>query len=82
LVQRGDITLWFEEEFLRENWSRVATGKRGKPFKYSDAAIQTLLVLKAVFGLPYRALEGFSRSLMKLIDSVPGNPDGYFKNTA
>ncbi len=71
----GDITLWFEEEFLRENWSGVATGKRGKPFKYSDAAIQTLLVLKAVFGLPYRALEGFSRSLMKLMGLAYSVPD-------
>ena len=75
LVQRGDITIWFEEEFLRENWSGVATGKRGKPFKYSDAAIQTLLVLKAVFGLPYRALEGFSHSLMKLMGLAYSVPD-------
>jgi hypothetical protein len=67
LVQRGDVTIWFGEEFLRENWSGVATGKRGKPFTYTDAAIQTLLSLKAVFDLPYRALEGFSRSLMKLM---------------
>lgn len=75
LVQRGDITLWFDEEFLRENWSGIATGKRGKPFKYSDAAIQTLLVLKAVFGLPFRALEGFSRSLMKLMGLAYSVPD-------
>jgi hypothetical protein len=75
LVQRGNITLWFDEEFLRENWPGIATGKRGKPFKYSDAAIQTLLVLKAVFGLPFRTLEGFSRSLMKLMGLAYSVPD-------
>ncbi|MBS1212483.1 MAG: transposase family protein [Proteobacteria bacterium] len=32
----------------------------------SDAAIQMLLMLKAVFGLPYRSVEGLARSLMRL----------------
>lgn len=67
LVRRGDVTVWFEEDFLRQHWRGIATGKRGMPLKYSDTAIQTLLMLKAVFGLPYRALEGFARSLMQLM---------------
>lgn len=67
LVERGNITVWFDEAFLREHWRPAANGKRGAPFEYSDLAIQTLRVLKAVFHLPYRALEGFGRSLMKLM---------------
>jgi len=67
LVRRGDVTVWFEEDFLRQHWRGSATGQRGKPLTYSDAAIQVLLMLKAVFGLPYRALEGFARSLMQLM---------------
>lgn len=67
LLRRGDVTVWFEEDFLRRHWRGSATGKRGAPPKYSDAAIQTLLMLKAVFGLPYRALEGFAGSLMRLM---------------
>jgi len=66
-VSRGDVTVWFEEDFLRQHWHGIVTGKRGVPAKYSEAAIQTLLMLKAVFGLPYRSLEGFVRSLMRLM---------------
>ena len=66
LVKRGNITVWFEEEFLREHWRPAANGKRGAPFEYSDIAIQTLLTLKAMFRLPYSALEGFGHSLMQL----------------
>lgn len=67
LVKRGDINVWFNEEFLRTGWLALASGKRGAPFIYSEAAIQALLVIKAVFGLPYRSLEGFARSLLKLM---------------
>jgi hypothetical protein len=34
---------------------------------YSDAAIQVLLMLKAVFSLPYRSVEGLACSLMRLM---------------
>jgi hypothetical protein len=67
LVQRGSVTVWFEEDFLRRHWRGTATGKRGAPVQYSERAIQTMLMLKAVFGLPYRAVEGFARSLMGLM---------------
>ena len=29
LVRRGDITVWFEEDFLRQHWRGQNTGKRG-----------------------------------------------------
>lgn len=67
LVQRGDLTVWFDEEFVQKHWRPDPTGKRGAPMQYSDMAIQVLLTLKATFSLPYRALEGFGRSLMKLM---------------
>ncbi|WP_232470776.1 IS5 family transposase, partial [Methylococcus sp. BF19-07] len=67
LVRRGDMTVGFEEDFLRRHWHGKATGNRGKPLKYADTAIQTLLMLKAVFGLPYRAVEGLAGSLMRLM---------------
>lgn len=67
LVQRGDITVWFEEDFLRQHWRGRRTGKRGAPLTYSDAAIQVLLMLKAVFSLPYRSVEGLAGSLMRLM---------------
>ncbi len=75
LVRRGDVTVWFDEDFLRQHWHGKATGKRGMPLKYSDAAIQVLLMLKAVFVLPYRSVEGFARSLMRLLGLAFPVPD-------
>ncbi len=67
LVKRGNVTLWFAEEVIVEQWKPAATGKRGAVAQYSDMAIQTLLTLKAVFSLTYRSVEGFGRSLMQLM---------------
>lgn len=67
LVQRGNLSLWFDAEYIEKNWTPEPNGKRGAQFKYSDVAIQMLLMLKALFHLPYRTLEGFARSLMHLM---------------
>lgn len=67
LVKRGNVTVWFAEEEVRENGKLEATGKRGGVLQYSDMAIQTLRVLKSVFSLTYRSLEGFGCSLMSLM---------------
>jgi hypothetical protein len=67
LVKRGNVTLWFAEEVIVEQWKPAATGKRGAVGQYSDMAIQTLLTLKAVFSLKYRSVEGFGRSLMQMM---------------
>jgi hypothetical protein len=56
LVKRGNVTVWFAEDEVRENWKPAATGKRGGVIQYSDRAIQTLLVLKSVFKLTYRVM--------------------------
>jgi len=75
LVARGNITLWFDEEFIHHHWRPEPTGQRGAPMKYSDQAIQTLLVLKATFKLVYRSLEGFACSLMTLMNLDYDVPD-------
>lgn len=48
-------------------WLAPPSGQRGAPVLYSDWAIQVLLMLKQVFGLPNRSVEGLARSLMCLI---------------
>jgi hypothetical protein len=75
LVKRGDITVWFAEDYVQENWSVKPSGKRGAPQVYSNEAIQMLLMMKAVYKLPYRSLEGFSRSIMKLMNLELRIPD-------
>ena len=69
LVRRGDITLWFEEDVLAAWQHANSEVKVGRPFTYSDTAIECLLSLRELFRLPYRQTEGLGRALMKLMDA-------------
>jgi hypothetical protein len=74
-VQRGSITFWFCEDTV-EKWRHDnATPKVGRPFVYSDTAVQSLLVLRELFQLPYRQTEGLGRSLMNLMEIDLAVPD-------
>ena len=74
-MARGDIKFWFDQEAIVQRWTPEPTGKRGAPWRDSDWSIRTLLVLKQVFHLPYRSLEGFGRSLMRLMGLDLSIPD-------
>jgi hypothetical protein len=75
LVQRGSITFWFDEE-VTENWKhRNEISKVGRPFLYSDVAIECLLMLRELFRLPYRQTEGLGRSLVELMQVDIEVPD-------
>ena len=76
MVKRGSITLWIDEEVLA-NWHPEPEGKRkrGGQVRYSDQAIETLLMLKAVYGLPYRQTIGFAQSILRLLDTEIGVPN-------
>ncbi len=49
-------------------WEPAPTGKRGRQPDYSDAAIQTCLTMKVLFGMALRRTTGFVESLLELID--------------
>jgi IS5 family transposase len=74
LIQRGSLTLWFDEEALAE-WNQPhQTGKPGHPYDHSDLAIECGLTVKAVYGLAFRQTQGSLQSIMALADlhwSVP-----------
>jgi hypothetical protein len=75
LVQRGDITLWFEEDVIAA-WAHANQAvKVGRPFTYSDTAIECLLALRELFQLPYRQTEGLGRALVKLMNVEVAIPD-------
>jgi hypothetical protein len=75
LVQRGSLTLWLDEETLA-NWEHAnEETKVGRPFVFSDAAIECLLVLRETFRLPYRQTEGLARSIMQLMGLELRVPD-------
>lgn len=67
LVRRGDITLWFDEAVIADWEHDNAATKVGRPFVYSDLAIESLLMLRELFRLPYRQTEGLGRALMNLM---------------
>jgi hypothetical protein len=49
-------------------WEAAPTCKRGRQPDYSDAAIQTCLTMKVLFGMALRHTTGFVESLLRLID--------------
>lgn len=75
LVSRGDITVWFSEDAIK-SWEHPNAGtKVGRPFTYSDTAIECLLTIRELLKLPYRQTEGFGRSLAKLLGVEIEIPD-------
>lgn len=75
LVQRGDITFWFDEDVV-DAWEHDNDEpKNGRPFTYSDLAVECLLALRELFRLPYRQTEGLGRSLVKLMQAEIAIPD-------
>ncbi len=75
LVRRGDVTLWFDASVI-EAWEHDnAASKVGRPFTYSDLAVETLLTLRELFRLPYRQTEGFGQALAKLMEADLAIPD-------
>jgi IS5 family transposase len=64
LINRGSLTFWFDKDCLT-NWLQK-DGKKGRP-SFSDSVIQLGLVIRTVYKLPLRALQGFIESILKLI---------------
>jgi hypothetical protein len=55
MKQRGSLRIWFDPETV---WLAEPSGKRGRLATFADAAIQTCMTLKALFGLPLRQTTG------------------------
>lgn len=67
LVKRGSLTVWVEEGVTDEWFASNQEDKKGRPKIYSDGAILMMLVLREVFHLPLRALQGFVISIFTLM---------------
>ncbi|MFE3839654.1 transposase, partial [Pseudogemmobacter sonorensis] len=55
LKRRGSLTIWFDPGVA---WAALPTGKRGRQPVYTDAAIQTCLTMKVLFGMALRQTAG------------------------
>lgn len=72
LKQRGSLKIWFDPDLV---WVPPPTGKRGRQSQYSDAAIQTCLTMKVLFGMALRQTTGFVESFLRLVDLDWAVPD-------
>ena len=75
LVNRGSLTIWFDEKSIDKWHNTNATGKKGHPVIYSDMAIQCALTLRIVFRLSLRATKGFLTSLVSFLHLSIKIPD-------
>jgi IS5 family transposase len=74
LVQRGSITFWLSDDF-EETWLYAGEKQRGSQFDYSEKAIEIMLMIKEVFHLTNRGVEGFVRSLFAMLNIHLRVPD-------
>lgn len=65
LVKRGEITLWISDAVLQASPHKKP--QKGRPFSYHNALIEASLVLKNVYQLTFRQLEGFLKSIYILL---------------
>lgn len=56
-------------------WTLPATGRRGRPVRYPDLAIEAGMLLRLAFGRPWRQTEGLLGSLMRLLGLELAVPD-------
>ena len=66
LIQRGNISVWFSDDAIKK-WLAPTQSKKGRPKFYSDDAILCALLLRVVYHLPLRALQGFLGALVSLL---------------
>lgn len=67
LINRGSITFWFSEDTIKKWMSCKQTGEKGRPEIYSDEAILCALMIREVYRLPLRMLQGFLKSLFFIL---------------
>lgn len=68
LRQRGSLTVWLDESAITAWTEKAQPEGRGRPLHYTDMTITTVLMMKRVFNLPLRALQGFVDSIFKLLE--------------
>jgi hypothetical protein len=66
LVTRGSITFWLSADF-EKTWLYAEEKQRGSQFDYTDQAILIMLTVKEVFHLTNRGVEGFVRSIFRML---------------
>ena len=67
LKKRGKITMWIEEEVLKNWQEKEKTGKKGRPQVYRDELIECMGIVRQIYKLGYRQTEGFMEGVVELL---------------
>ena len=67
LIARGSLPLWVDGEASKA-WRYTGPTQRGAQYVYTDAAINCVLTLRAVYHLALRAAQGLARSVFALLE--------------
>jgi DDE family transposase len=74
LKRRGDLTLWLDEAAIA-GWQAPRRTTPGGQARYSDVAVELVLMLRLVFRLALRQAEGFAASVLRLLGQDLRIPD-------
>ena len=66
LKRRGDLTLWLDQAAIA-GWHASRRTTPGGQARYSNLAIELVLILRLVFRLALRQAEGFASSVLRLL---------------
>lgn len=67
LINRGSITFWFSEETIQNWYSCERLDQPGRPKTYSDDTIRCGLMIRAVFRVALRQLQGLITSIIGIL---------------
>jgi hypothetical protein len=67
LANRGSLTVWIDASATEAWYNDVLSGGRGASKRYSDKAIECVLMIQQVFHLPLRATQGLVRSILAMM---------------
>jgi hypothetical protein len=72
LIRRGELILDTDLlEHHEEELKAANRGKNGRPYRMAASYIQLLSAVRYLYQMPYRQLEGFTRTLHKLVPALP-----------
>jgi hypothetical protein len=75
LIHRGSLTFWLDASAIQTWYDKPNTSSPGRPQRYSELTISTVLMLKRVFRLTPRAAQGFIDSIFTLMKLPLRCPD-------
>jgi IS5 family transposase len=72
LIRRGELIL--DPSLLENHEQELKTmnkGRRGRPYLLANTYVELLSAVRYLYQMPYRQLEGFTRSLHTLVPALP-----------